>query len=482
MYKMLDKKRLKSYFKENRNRHIERIAEFIRQPTLPSENEGVEETAEMVASYYRQLGCKEVELVPTKGYPGVWAYYDAGAPITIVNYCMFDTKPPDRSRWSIPPFEAKQTTLEPWGEVIIGCGARSRKGPYMTWLNALEGIIKTEGTLPVNIMFLAEGEENQASPNYAQMVDKFRDRLKFATTCFSPGASEIDGVLNVWLGYKGLIFVKITASGARWGRGPADRNAHGMSQVVVDSPSWHLIQTLATFIEDEGRKVLIPGFYDQLTPPNNEEIEELRKFMKMKTGKKWQDVLKGVGGDVGDSSSELTEEEVYLKYFFYPSFNLNGLSAGFTGPGSPVFTLPGEAWALLDIRLPRGYKVDPVIEGIKTHLEKSGRNDIDFEVIAAHNPLQANPNNDLLKVVRETSTEYNINIETEPYVAGGGPWSIFGNEFNMSVLFDVGIGHGGNAGAPDEYLVLNNTDRCHGLIESEMWYAEMIYNYAQDKS
>ena len=74
--KMLDKQRLRSYLNENRKRHIDRIAEFIRQPTLPSENEGVEKTAEMVASYYRQLGCKEVEIVPTKGYPGVWAYYE----------------------------------------------------------------------------------------------------------------------------------------------------------------------------------------------------------------------------------------------------------------------------------------------------------------------------------------------------------------------------------------------------------------------
>ena len=476
---MADSRPLETYLLNNRERHIGRIQALIQQPTLPSEDNGVEETAEMMASYYRELGCQEVELVPTKGYPGVWAYYDAGAPHTLVNYCMFDTKPPDHSRWSVPPFEARLTTLEPWGEVILGCGARSRKGPYMTWLNALEGLIQTEGTLPVNIMFLAEGEENQGSPTYAEMVDSYRDRFASASACFSPGAAELDGVLATHLGYKGLIFARLKASGAAWGRGPVNRNGHGMSQVLVDSPSWHLVQALASLVGDEGRRVEVPGFYDQLAAPTEAEREEVRRLVARNASKRWQEVLAGVGGDVGASSSELSEEEAYLRYFYHPSFNINGLSAGYTGPGGPVFSLPGEAWALFDIRLPRGYRVEPVIESIRHHLEETGRADVELEVLAAHNPLEADPSTDLLTAVQETCAEFDLTVKADPYIAGGGPWSIFGNEFGIPVLFDVGIGHGGRAGAPDEYLVLNDTEHCHGLIKSELWYAQLLKNYAR---
>jgi acetylornithine deacetylase/succinyl-diaminopimelate desuccinylase-like protein len=478
---MLDEQALRDYLTSNRERHISRIQEFIRQPTLPSEDKGVEDTAKLLASYYRELGCQEVEIIPTDGYPGVWAFYDAGAPFTIVNYCMFDTKPPDTAKWSVPPFEATRTTQDPHGEVILGCGARSRKGPYMTWLNALEGIIQTRGALPVNIMFLAEGEENQGSPHYAAMVQRYETRLRQAHACFSPGAAENNGIMGIRLGYKGLLFARLRATGAAWGRGPAGRNGHGMSQVLVDSPTWHLVHTLASLTEDEGRRVAVPGFYDQLEPPTFEEREEVRQLLAKNEGKRWQDVLGGVGGDVGASSAELSEEEAYLRYYYGPSFNINGLAAGYTGPGGPVFTLPGEAWALLDIRLPRGYRVEPVIEGIRRHLEATGRADVELEILSAHNPLVADPHTDLLAAVRQTCAEFGVEVDTQPYTAGGGGWSIFGNEFGIPVLFDVGIGHGGRAGAPDEYLVIDES-RGHGLTHAEMWYAQFLNRYAQTRT
>ena len=472
---------LRDYLSNQRERHIARIQAFIRQPTLPSEDEGVEVTAELLAGYYRELGCHEVEIVPTRGYPGVWAYYDAGAPVTIVNYCMFDTKPPDRAKWSTAPFDPIITNLPGHGEAILGVGARSRKGPYMSWLNALEGLIQTSGTLPVNIMFLAEGEENQGSPNYAQMIDAYQDRLATADACFSPGAAETNGVMSTRLGYKGLIFARLRASGAAWGRGPAGRNGHGMSQVLVDSPSWHLIQALASLSEDEGRRVAVEGFYDQLQAPTPEEIDEVRQLVAANAGKRWQDVLGGVGGDVGASSAELSEEQAYLDYYYRPSFNVNGLSAGYTGPGGPVFSLPGEAWALFDIRLPRGYQVEPVIAAIERHLETTGRGDVELEILAAHSPLRADPDNDLMAAVRTTCAEFDVRLDVQPYTAGGGPWSHFGNRFGMPVLFDVGIGHGGKAGAPDEYLVIEESGG-HGLIDSELWYAQLLENFARIRS
>ena len=476
---MRDRDAIRQYLADHRDRHIARIQEFIRQPTLPSEGTGVPETAELLSRYYRELGCQEVELVETAGEPGVFAYFDAGAPVTIVNYCMFDTKPPDSAKWSVPPFEAKRVRIDPVGEVIMGVGARSRKGPYMSWLNALEALRAVHGTLPVNIVFLAEGEENQGSPNYAAMVDKYADRFKDAVACFSPGAAETSGTMAVRLGYKGLIFGRFRATGSAWGKGPAGRNAHGMAKVLVDSPSWRLVSALASLVEEDGARVAVPGFYDQLVPPTADERAQVAELVKANTGKRWQDVLGGVGGDVGRSSDDLSEEEAYLKYYYEPSFNLNGLSAGYTGPGGPVFSLPGEAWALVDIRVPRGYDVQKVVAGIRAHLEATGRDDVAFEVLSAHSPLPADGTSELLQAVRSVSREFGAELDVQPYTGGGGPWTIYANRFGMPVLFDVGLGHGGRAGAPDEYLAIDESGPQRGLVETELWYATLATELAK---
>jgi acetylornithine deacetylase/succinyl-diaminopimelate desuccinylase-like protein len=320
---------LRAYLEAHRERHVERISAFLRQPTLPSEGRGVGETLDLFAATLRELGCQEVELVPTAGEPGVFGFYDAGAPVTIVSYCMLDTKSP-AGRWSVPPFEARRTRVAPHGEVLLGVGARSRKGPYVSWLNAVEALIAVDGTLPVNVIFLAEGEENLGSPHYAAMVERYRERITRASACFSPGAAEAGGVMTVRLGYKGLLVVRLRASGAEWGRGPAGRNAHGMSQVLVDSPSWRLVAALASLVDDDGRRVAVPGFYDQLVPPSDDERAEVRALVAANRGRRWQDVLGGVGGDVGASSAELSDDEAYERYFYEPSFNLHGLAAGYT--------------------------------------------------------------------------------------------------------------------------------------------------------
>jgi acetylornithine deacetylase/succinyl-diaminopimelate desuccinylase-like protein len=469
---------LRAYLEAHRERHVERISAFLRQPTLPSEGRGVGETLDLFAATLRELGCQEVELVPTAGEPGVFGFYDAGAPVTIVSYCMLDTKSP-AGRWSVPPFEARRTRVAPHGEVLLGVGARSRKGPYVSWLNALEALIAVDGTLPVNVLFLAEGEENLGSPHYAAMVERYRERITRASACFSPGAAEAGGVMTVRLGYKGLLVVRLRASGAEWGRGPAGRNAHGMSQVLVDSPSWRLVAALASLVDDDGRRVAVPGFYDQLVPPSDDERAEVRALVAANRGRRWQDVLGGVGGDVGASSAELSDDEAYERYFYEPSFNLHGLAAGYTGPGGPVFSLPGEAWALLDVRLPRGYEVQPVVDAIRRHLTATGRGDVAVEVLAAHAPLAADPSSELLEAVRRTSERFGIGLDLHPYTAGGGPWTIFGTEFGMPVLFDVGIGHGGNVGAGDEYLVIDEERPGGGLVAAECWYAEFLREYAR---
>jgi hypothetical protein len=144
------------YIRSHRDDHIEKLREYLRQPGISAENLGIRESAELLMRFYRDLGCQEVELVETDGHPGVWAVLDVGAPKTLVNYCMYDVQPVAGQPWTHDPFAADLVPQPPFPRVVIARGAYNSRGPYRFWLNALESVLAVTGTLPVNLMFIAE--------------------------------------------------------------------------------------------------------------------------------------------------------------------------------------------------------------------------------------------------------------------------------------------------------------------------------------
>ncbi|MDF3016095.1 MAG: hypothetical protein K0R44_1320, partial [Thermomicrobiales bacterium] len=202
----------------HRDAHVARLQEFVRQPSVSATGEGMAEAVEQVADYLRQLGCAEVEIVPTDGHPSVFAYYDAGAPKTIVNYGMYDVNAVDPTEWERPPFCGDLVATAEFPSVLYGRGAFFAKGPYRAWLNALQSIISVEGTLPVNIYFVVDGEEEIGSPHFHQVIERFAPRLKTADATLSLGvAQNRTGDLSIFLGNKGFLYFELEASGERWG-------------------------------------------------------------------------------------------------------------------------------------------------------------------------------------------------------------------------------------------------------------------------
>lgn len=468
------------YFEQNKDLDIARIQEFLRQPCIPSEYSGCRESAKLLMEYYRSLGCQEVELIePASGRPGVWAYLDCNAPKTLVNYCMLDTKPATEEGWSSPPFAAEIVNQEPFGEVIIARGAQGRKAPYISWLNALRAIIQLEGRLPVNIMFLAESEENIGSPNYRAFVEKYMNRLRTAQAAFCPGATQgADGQMKLALGYKGLINIRFTASGLLWGKGPQHRATHAASHSLVESPTWRLIEAMASMRSPETGQMMIRDFYADDQPITERERAEAEKLVAHFQWMSWKEFLPNVGSDVKSDNDSLDNVSASLKFWYSPSFNINGLASGFTGPGTEVFRLPHQAWALCDIRVPRGYSAKKTIQRIREHLANHGYSDIDVDVIAAYEPYQTRLDSDLAQAFTNILDEKGVTWMAWPYVGGGGPWSLFA-ELGMPVLFDIGLGHGGNAGGIDEYLVVNSSKQYAGIVDSALYFVEFLKRFAK---
>ena len=270
--------------------HIAAIQRWLRQRSISAQNDGVIEMAEMLRGDLESMGFVEAELVPTDGHPGVWGYYDAGADKTLVVYLMYDVQPVNPEDWRSPPFEAEVIDHE-LGKVIMARGATNQKGPQRAFLNALESIIAIDGSLPVNIMIAAEGEEELGSPHYHQIIDAYEDRLKTADGVLFPFNSQSpDGNIHMILGVKGIVYFEVTAQGGDWG-GPSRAEIHGSYKAIVDSPVWRLIKALSALTSPDGNTILVPGYYDGVRQPNEEESLLINAGVEKINDGQLQDIL-----------------------------------------------------------------------------------------------------------------------------------------------------------------------------------------------
>src|SRR5438045_7686220 len=160
-------------FTEIEKRHdeaVSRLQEWIRQPSIAAENRGVNEGCELTMRLLRDAGFDQVTKIPTDGQPVIVATLDAGAPRTLGLYFMYDVKQADPAEWSSPPWDAALVDRPGLGKVIMGRGAVNQKGPQAALLAALHAIRGAGQKLPVNLVLVAEGEEEIGSPHFPQIV------------------------------------------------------------------------------------------------------------------------------------------------------------------------------------------------------------------------------------------------------------------------------------------------------------------------
>ena len=469
---------------EHLDDHVEHIRTWVRQPSVSWDNLGVRNCAEIVAQSYRELGCQEVEIIEGRYHPGVWAFYDAGSPVTIHSYCMFDTRTVRSEGWSFDPWGAELTPLGPHSKVLVGRGAMGAKGPYVAFLNALSSIIAVEGNLPVNIMFLAEGEEIMGSPTYREFVERYRDRLQGVRASYCATSSQsADGSVNVGLGLKGMIVLQLTASGAAWGHGPKS-TIHSSAASLVDSPPFRLAQALATLTEPDGRGCAVDGLRDLWSyrkPLVEEERELLGELGQRFAGKDWHDVLPVGGAQNVDTLNGGTDGiEPLLTFLYGPTFNIAGLWSGFLGPETATipFIIPGAASAMLDMRLVVEESPDDIIQMICRHLDDRGFSDIAIDVYAAFCHSQTSVTEPVIQAALQTLEEWKVTADVWPIQAGGGPWTAVPNAFGVPCLRGGVVG-GGSGAATDEYLVIESGNKVAGLADAEKFHVDLLDTYAR---
>src|SRR6202171_3792525 len=229
---------------------VERLQTWIKQPSIAAENRGMNEGCDLTMRMLRDAGFDTVRRISTDGQPGIWATLDAGAPRTFGLYFMYDVKQADPAEWSSPPFAANIVEKPGLGKVIVGRGAVNQKGPEAAFLAALHAIRGAGKKLPLNLVMVAEGEEEIGSPHIRQIAPRPEVQAALAKTVgvfLPPTMQDLDGIVTISLGAKGVVELELVSSGEKWGRGPS-KDIHSSLKAMVDSPAWHLVKALDTLV------------------------------------------------------------------------------------------------------------------------------------------------------------------------------------------------------------------------------------------
>src|SRR5262245_31204310 len=246
---------------------VKRLQDWIRQPSIAAENRGMTEGRDMMMRLMRDAGFGKVEAVATDGHSGVFGTLDAGAKRTLGIDFMYDVKQVDPSEWKSPPWDAAIVDIPKLGKGVMGRGAVNQKGPESSFLSALHAIRAANQKLPVNLVLVAEGEEEIGSPHFPQIVGNAAvgAALKRCEGIFMPSAGQsTDGTVQIALGSKGVIECELVASGETWGRGPK-KDVHSSNRARVDSPAWHLVLALNTLVNPNGDPA-IDGLFEKVRP------------------------------------------------------------------------------------------------------------------------------------------------------------------------------------------------------------------------
>src|SRR6476619_2468623 len=241
---------------------VKRLQDWIKLPSIAAEDLNSAEGAEYMAKLAKDAGFQQATVIQTDGKPGVFATLDAGAKKTVGLYFMYDVKQFDPKEWTSPPLDAALVDKPGLGKAVVGRGAVNQKGPESAFLAALHAIKGANKKMPVNLVMVAEGEEEIGSPHIGQIVLKpeVQAALEKTIGVFMPSASQgLDGVVTVSLGAKGVIECELTSSGEKWGRGPA-KDIHSSLKAMVDSPAWHLVKALDTLVSADGNDITIENY------------------------------------------------------------------------------------------------------------------------------------------------------------------------------------------------------------------------------
>jgi acetylornithine deacetylase/succinyl-diaminopimelate desuccinylase-like protein len=358
---------IRKYVNENKQRFLDELFELLRFPSISADQkykDSMLKTAEFVADKLKLAGADSVEICPTAGYPIVYGekIIDASLP-TVLVYGHYDVQPPDPlDLWETPPFEP---TIR--DEKIYARGACDDKGQFYMHVKAFELMMSTK-TLPCNIKFMIEGEEEVGSSNLGIFVNANKERLKADVVLISDTSMISLEHPSLETGLRGLSYVEVEVTGP-------NRDLHsGVYGGAVANPATILAKLIAS-MHDENNHITIPGFYDDVLELSPEEREMLNKAPYNENEYKIDLKVDELWGEKGYTTIERTGTR--------PTLEVNGIWGGYIGEGAKT-VLPSKAYAKISMRLVPNQQSDKITKLFKDHFESIAPKSVKVKVCPHH--------------------------------------------------------------------------------------------------
>ncbi len=335
---------------QHQERFLARLMEYLRRPSISAYGEGIGEVAAYIADVMHQMGLK-VQVLPTSGWPMVFAEYSAGSGLpTVLLYGHYDVQPPDPlEAWVTPPFEPGVRDGR-----LYARGVGDNKGQHFAQLLALESLLACQGRLPCNVKVLLEGEEEVGSPHMPAFIREHRDELQADLVIISDGPVHESGRSIISFGVRGVLDLELRARGA-------NQDLHsGNWGGIVPNPLWTLVHLLSTMKNARG-EITIEGFYENVLPQSPLERAALEQLpIDLEQVKRSLDL---------ERLDEPQERSYFERLSAWPTLTINGIHGGYGGPGSKT-VLPHEAVAKCDIRLVEAQTVEEILVKVQAHVQR----------------------------------------------------------------------------------------------------------------
>jgi acetylornithine deacetylase/succinyl-diaminopimelate desuccinylase-like protein len=449
---------LDAFLTEQNDRIHTELFELLRIPSVSARSEhagDVARTADWIATAMRDIGM-DASIHQTPGHPivlGEWRHASPGAP-TVLIYGHYDVQPAEPLElWTSPPFEPTVRDGR-----IYARGAVDDKGQLFLHLKAIEAHLSVRGTLPVNLIVLAEGEEEVGSEHLAAFVERRADILRCDTVVISDSAMFAPGLPSILSSLRGLAYFEINV------QGPAQDLHSGSYGGAVINPAMTLARILASFHTPEGR-VAIPGFYDAVREWEPRARGAIRDLPFDESAFRAEVGAPMLGGELGYT----TLERIWMR----PTCEVNGLLSGYTGEGAKT-VLPARAMAKVSCRLVPDQDPVEIEKLMKAHVERLAPRGVKVTVTHLHGgrPWRAELDGPIFDAARRALAGA---FGREPVITGeGGSIPVVGDFARVlrAPVLLMGFGlPGENAHAPDEWLSDENFTR--GMRAAAMLWDEL---------
>ncbi|HIJ54730.1 MAG TPA: M20/M25/M40 family metallo-hydrolase [Deltaproteobacteria bacterium] len=410
--------RIYSYINEHSQRFIDELATFVKQPSISSQGIGIEDCATLLTQMMEEVGIG-YEVMPMGGDTNPPLIYgelsSPGASKTLLVYGHYDVQPPEPlDAWDSPPFEPTIRNGRMYGR-----GTADNKGQMFAHLKAVEAILKTGGTLPVNLKFMFDPEEEIGSPNLDRFIRTTGDKFKADIGFYSDGPIHPSGRPKVSFGNRGMCYVEINHR-------EAGRDVHsGHYAEALPNPNWRMIRFLNGLKDDNGR-VTIEGFYDDVLPVTDAEKAVLAEIPFNE--KASLDDLKVKRFNITDDVS------FWETTTLVPSLNIAGYASGYGGEGAKTI-IPCKTRVKIDMRLVKNQDPVDIFEKFKRHMETEGFGDFDLKMLGCCGPRRTPLDNPDAPAFIEAARKVH---GKEPVVlpSGGGtvPLAFFDDYLNVPLI------------------------------------------------